>query len=104
MNSSSSVMAPLFANQSCDPWTPTSRPCLLGNYVDYTVNVSTPGDIIEAMKFAPKKNIRFVPRNIGHEYVTLASYSGKLLTCEQLSGPFNRCRSAIHLDSLVERY
>ncbi|PQE07827.1 isoamyl alcohol oxidase protein [Rutstroemia sp. NJR-2017a WRK4] len=37
MESSSSVMAPFFANQSCDPWQPKSRPCTLGNYVRYAV-------------------------------------------------------------------
>jgi len=65
--SSSSAMAPFFANQSCDPWTPESRPCLLGNYVDYAVNVSSPSDIVAAVKFAEEKNIRFVIRNTGHE-------------------------------------
>jgi FAD/FMN-containing dehydrogenase len=60
-------MAPFFANQSCDPFTPSSRPCLLGNYVDYAVNVSGPDDIIAAVNFAQEHNIRFVIRNTGHE-------------------------------------
>ena len=67
MNSSSSTMAPFFANQSCDPWTPESRPCLLGNYVDYAVNVTGAKDIIKAVNFARENSIRFVIRNTGHE-------------------------------------
>jgi hypothetical protein len=67
MQSSSSVMAPFFANQSCDPFQPESRPCTLGNYVDYAVNVSCAQDVIAAVNFAQKYNIRFVIRNTGHE-------------------------------------
>ena len=68
--SSSSVMAPFFANQSCDPFQPESRACLLGNYVDYAVNVSNSADIIAALKFVKENNIRFVIRNTGHEYIS----------------------------------
>lgn len=67
MNSSSSVTAPFFANQSCDPFTPASQPCLLGNYVNYAVNVSGPNDIIATIKYAQDHNIRLVIRNTGHE-------------------------------------
>lgn len=76
--SSSSVMAPFFANQSCDPWTPESRPCLLGNYVDYAVNVSSPSDVIAAVTFAQEKNIRFVIRNTGHDYQGRSTGAGAL--------------------------
>lgn len=67
MESSSSVMAPFFANQSCDPFTPASRPCTLGNYVSYAVNVSCPDDVIAAVKFAKQNNVRLVIRSTGHE-------------------------------------
>ena len=60
-------MAPFFANQSCDPYTAESRPCALGNYVDYAVNVTTASDIIAAVNFAQSQNIRLVVRNTGHE-------------------------------------
>lgn len=65
MNSSSSVMAPFFANQSCDPWTSASQPCELGNYVRYAVNVTGPDDIAATIKFANDKNIRLIIRNTG---------------------------------------
>ena len=67
MNSSSSVMAPFFANQSCDPYTAESTPCTLGNYVDYAVNVTCAADISAAVTFAQLNNIRLVVRNTGHE-------------------------------------
>ncbi|OBT65761.1 hypothetical protein VE03_03276 [Pseudogymnoascus sp. 23342-1-I1] len=68
MESSSSIMAPFFANQSCDPWTPASKPCTLGNYVSYSVNATSAADIIEAVKFVREHNIRLVIRNTGHDY------------------------------------
>lgn len=64
--SSSSVMAPFFANQSCDPFQPRERPCELGNYVRYAVNASGASDIQRAIAFATSKNIRLVIRNTGH--------------------------------------
>ncbi|KAH8654952.1 putative isoamyl alcohol oxidase [Tricladium varicosporioides] len=78
MDSSSSMMAPFFANQSCDPWQPPSRPCLLGNYVNYAVNVSKASDIITAVKFAERNNIRFVIRNTGHDYLGRSTGAGSL--------------------------
>ena len=62
-------MAPFFANQSCDPWTPASQPCTLGNYVSYAVDATSAADIIEAVDFVRQHNIRLVIRNTGHEYV-----------------------------------
>lgn len=67
LESSSSVMQTYFANQSCDPFTATNRPCLLGNFVSYAVNVSSSKDVVAAVNFARKNNIRFVIKNTGHE-------------------------------------
>lgn len=60
-------MQTFFANQSCDPFTEESRACELGNYVSYAVDVSSSDDVIAAIQFAQKNNIRFVIRNTGHE-------------------------------------
>lgn len=60
-------MQTYFANQSCDPFTAVSRPCVLGNYASYAVNVSSSDDVIAAVKFAHAHNIRFVIHNTGHE-------------------------------------
>lgn len=78
MNSSSSIMAPFFANQSCDPWTPRDRPCTLGNYVDYAVNVTEVSDIAAAINFASEKNVRLVIRNTGHDYLGRSTGAGAL--------------------------
>ncbi|KAF2462749.1 FAD-binding domain-containing protein [Lindgomyces ingoldianus] len=78
MESSSSVMAPLFANQSCDPFQPREKPCTLGNYVAYSVNASNADHIIATLKFADKKNIRFVIRNTGHDYLGRSTGAGAL--------------------------
>lgn len=64
-------MAPFWANQSCDPFQPKARPCELGNYVDYAINVTEPSDISKGIDFAAQNRIRLVIRNTGHESVCL---------------------------------
>ncbi|PYH45020.1 putative isoamyl alcohol oxidase [Aspergillus saccharolyticus JOP 1030-1] len=78
MDTSSSVMQTYFANQSCDPFTAVSRPCLLGNYVNYAVNVSTSDEVVAAIKFAKTNNIRLVIRNTGHDYLGRSTGAGSL--------------------------
>ncbi|KAH1452174.1 hypothetical protein KXX58_003324 [Aspergillus fumigatus] len=78
IESSSSIMQTYFANQSCDPFTAQSKPCTLGNYVNYAVNVSSSNDVIAAVNFARKNNIRFVIRNTGHDYFARSSGAGAL--------------------------
>ncbi|KAI3572382.1 hypothetical protein IWW34DRAFT_892913 [Fusarium oxysporum f. sp. albedinis] len=63
IDSSSSVMQPYFANQSCLQ----SRPCTLGNYVNYAVKVSNARHVAAAVRFANDHNIRLVIRNTGHD-------------------------------------
>lgn len=65
--SSSSIMAPAVLNQSCDPFTPTSMPCTLGNMAIYSINASQPSDFVKTIEFVKEKNIRLVIRNTGHE-------------------------------------
>lgn len=71
-------MAPFFANQSCDPFTPKSTPCTLGNYVDYAINVTRPSDISKGIAFALRYNIRLVIRNTGHDYLGKSTGAGSL--------------------------
>lgn len=61
-------MQSFFANQSCDPFTPQSTQCQLGNYVSYAVDVSCAADVQAAVAFANANKIRLVVRNTGHEY------------------------------------
>ncbi|KAH6867411.1 hypothetical protein B0T10DRAFT_502405 [Thelonectria olida] len=76
--SSSSVMAPWFANQSCDPFQPRSGACALGNYVRYAVEARTNSDVVNAINFARNRNIRFVIRNTGHDYNGRSTGAGAL--------------------------
>jgi hypothetical protein len=71
-------MAPFFANGTCDPYHDVSKPCTLGNYVRYSVNVSCPEHISTAIKFATKYNIRLVVRNTGHDYNGRSTGAGAL--------------------------
>ncbi|KAL2204475.1 FAD-binding domain-containing protein [Sarocladium strictum] len=76
--SSSSLMQPYFANQSCDPFTDQSTPCQLGNYVVYSVDVAEPKHVAKALKFAKEKNIRPVVRSTGHDFLGRSSGAGGL--------------------------
>ncbi|EHK98560.1 putative 6-hydroxy-D-nicotine oxidase [Glarea lozoyensis 74030] len=78
LSSSSSVMTPFFANQSCDPFTPQTQACLLGNYVRYAVDVQTVDDIVAGVKFAADNNVRFVVRNTGHDFLGRSTGAGAL--------------------------
>ncbi|RYP16124.1 hypothetical protein DL765_005325 [Monosporascus sp. GIB2] len=78
VNSSSSLHAPIFANASCDPFTPVSSPCLLGNYVHYAVRVEAPEHIAATMRFAAERDIRLVIRNTGHDYMGRSTGAGGL--------------------------
>ena len=71
-------MAPWFANQSCDPFQPLTRPCELGDYVRYAVDVQTSNDVVNAINFARNHNIRFVIRNTGHDYLGRSTGAGAL--------------------------
>ncbi|KAL7932893.1 hypothetical protein V8C35DRAFT_305752 [Trichoderma chlorosporum] len=75
---SSSLMQSFFANQSCDPFTPESQKCLLGNYINYAVNVASDADVQAALAFATKYNIRVVVRNTGHDFFGRSTGAGAL--------------------------
>ncbi|PBK79957.1 FAD binding domain protein [Armillaria gallica] len=75
--SSSSIMSAPFSNRSCDPFL-THLGCSTGDYVEYTVNVSSPAHVQRAVAFASTHNIRFVVRNSGHDYMGKSTGSGAL--------------------------
>ncbi|KIJ34200.1 hypothetical protein M422DRAFT_182349 [Sphaerobolus stellatus SS14] len=76
--SSSSMMTPLFANKSCDPFTASNAQCVIGTYVQYAVNVSEVDDIRKTLNFSRTHNIRFVVRNTGHDYMGKSTGTGGL--------------------------
>ena len=101
------IMAPYWQNQSCDPFTPRSSACRLGNYVDYTVNVSSPSDVAAGLQFAQKYNIRVVIKNTGHELVAMSTSSEHLHTdLVQLSREvdWKRCAWAVDTQPKIYRF
>jgi len=74
--SSSSVMAPFFANQSCDPFLPVSARCIIGTYNQYSVNASNASDYQKTIEFVESHNIRLTIRNTGHDYNAKSSGAG----------------------------
>ncbi|KAJ6023621.1 uncharacterized protein N7446_013985 [Penicillium canescens] len=78
LNSPSSIMQTYFANQTCDPFTSQSKPCTLGNFASYSVNVTSSNEVIAAVRFARKHNIRFVIKNTGHDYLGRSTGAGAL--------------------------
>ncbi|KAI1095728.1 FAD binding domain-containing protein [Rostrohypoxylon terebratum] len=75
---SSSPMAPFFANASCDPFTAPSDQCVIGAYVQYAVNATCAEDYKATIAFAAKNNIRLVIRNTGHDYFGKSTGAGAL--------------------------
>ncbi|KAI0902905.1 FAD binding domain protein [Ustulina deusta] len=62
-------MSPYWQNESCHPFTDPASACTLGNYVDYTINVSSAADVVAGLDFAQRNNIRIVIKNTGHDYL-----------------------------------
>lgn len=54
--------------ESCDPFSPTSQPRKLGNYVSYSIEVSGVEDIMAGIVFSKVHNAMVVIKNTGHEY------------------------------------
>lgn len=71
-------MAPWFTNYSCDPFASPPSRCIVGTYVQYTVNVSKAEHVTAAIQFANKHNIRLVIRNTGHDYNGKSTGAGGL--------------------------
>ena len=71
-----SVMAPYFANASCDPFTARSAQCVIGTYVQYSVNATGPDDYRHTLAFTKRHNIRLVIRNTGHDYFGKSTGAG----------------------------
>ncbi|KAL0064421.1 hypothetical protein AAF712_008585 [Marasmius tenuissimus] len=65
----SSVMDYTFLDKGCDPFDPREKPCRIGGYVQYAVNISRPEHVIKTVNFVKEHNIRFVVKNTGHDYL-----------------------------------
>jgi FAD/FMN-containing dehydrogenase len=71
-------MAAFFANQSCDPFQPRERSCVIGTYSQYTINVTRASDVAAGMKFAEEHNVRLVIHNTGQDFAGKSSRAGSL--------------------------
>lgn len=71
-----SPMAPIFANESCDPFTGRDAQCIIGSYVQYAINATGASDYITTLDFARQRNIRLVIRNTGHDYFGKSTGAG----------------------------
>ncbi|KAF2676483.1 FAD-binding domain-containing protein [Lentithecium fluviatile CBS 122367] len=74
----SEIMDPYSQNQSCDPFTSRSSPCQLGNYVAYSVNVSSAADVAAGLQFAQEHGLRAVIKNTGHDYLGKSTGRGAI--------------------------
>ncbi|KAJ5788017.1 FAD-binding domain-containing protein [Penicillium paradoxum] len=78
MENPAEVLSMYFKNYTCDPFTPRSQPCHLGNYVSYVVDVTDADDIKTSLEFANKHNVRIVIKNTGHDYLGRSTGKGGL--------------------------
>ncbi|KAI1175120.1 putative alcohol oxidase [Nemania sp. FL0916] len=76
--SSSSVMAPFFTNNSCNPFLSRQSPCIVGAYTQYAVNATSVSHYQATLKFAAQHNIRLVIRNTGHDFLGKSTGPGAL--------------------------
>jgi hypothetical protein len=67
-----------FKNYTCDPFTPRSQPCELGNSVSYVIDVRSAEDVRAGIKFSREHNIRLVIKNTGHDYAGKSTGKGGL--------------------------
>ncbi|PVH94758.1 FAD binding domain protein [Periconia macrospinosa] len=78
VSSPSSITAPFFADQSCDPFAPPSSPCSIGTYVQYTVRAAGASDYRATIEFAKSNNIRLTIRNSAHDYFGKVTGAGAI--------------------------
>ncbi|KAK2733434.1 hypothetical protein FQN57_002130 [Myotisia sp. PD_48] len=71
-------MSMYFNNYTCDAFTPRSKPCELGNYASYVIEVTGAADVRAGVNFARKNNVRLVIKNTGHDYLGKSTGKGGL--------------------------
>ena len=76
LETTSSIMAPYFTNNSCNPFLDRNARCTLGNYISYAVNASEAADFQRTIGFVQENNIRLTVRNTGHDYNGKATGAG----------------------------
>lgn len=105
---------PLFAGDTCSPFTDINATCGLGKEVLYAINITGPSDVAAGIAFAKKHNIRLVIRNTGHDllgkstgYSALALWTHNLKSQEWMDsydGPGDYHGPAVKLGSGVQGF
>jgi hypothetical protein len=75
---SSSIMASTYTNNSCNPFSSKHVPCTIGNYIQYAVNATEARHVQKSIHFAKRHNIRLVIRNTGHDLLGKSTGAGAL--------------------------
>jgi hypothetical protein len=78
LNSIGSIMAPLFANNSCNIFAPKEAVCTLGSLVSFAVNATCASDFQKTIEFVRRHDIHLVVRNTGHDYNGKSTGAGAL--------------------------
>ncbi|KAI5864079.1 FAD-binding domain-containing protein [Durotheca rogersii] len=78
IHSPAEFVAPYFQNRSCDPYTSRADPCSIGNYAQYSINVSEVEHIQAGIRFARQNNIRLTIKNTGHDLLGKSTGRGAL--------------------------
>ncbi|KAK8099640.1 FAD binding domain-containing protein [Apiospora kogelbergensis] len=78
LSSSSSPMAPYFANASCDPFAAPHAQCVRGTDPQYAVRAAGAADYHATLAFAAARRLRLVIRNTGHDYNGKSTGAGAL--------------------------
>ncbi|KAK8018590.1 hypothetical protein PG991_007780 [Apiospora marii] len=76
-HAAASVMAGWF-QKSCNPFTPASEPCELGDLASYSIDVRTVDHVVAGIKFCQDHNIRLTIKNSGHEAAGKSTGKGAL--------------------------
>ncbi|KAH8646903.1 FAD/FMN-containing isoamyl alcohol oxidase MreA [Xylariales sp. PMI_506] len=76
--SAHSLLDGYWANKSCDPFTAPDVQCVVGTYVQYAVNASSPEHVSQTIQFARKNNLRLVIRNTAHDYIGKSTGAGAI--------------------------
>ncbi|KAI1282804.1 FAD binding domain protein [Xylaria sp. FL0933] len=69
---------PGWFQESCNPFSPTSEPCELGDYATYSINVTSVDDIVAGVRFSQSHNVRLVIKNTGHDATGKSTGTGAL--------------------------
>ncbi|GAP88681.1 putative FAD binding domain protein [Rosellinia necatrix] len=69
---------PGWFQESCNPFSPASEPCELGDYASYSISVNSVDDVVAGIRFSRDHNVRLVIKNTGHDATGKSTGRGAL--------------------------